>query len=117
VAVAALILSLVAMLGVVAVGVGLFLTSGYGTPGDDTVLSGHLAQAPGTDPVSSDDLAEQVSSVVEDDDWSVDQMSCPMTPRVRQGAVTVCHAQIEGDTWAVLVVFEDAQGRFVLDVV
>jgi hypothetical protein len=67
--------------------------------------------------VSSDDLAEQVSSVVEDDDWSVDDMSCPMTPRVRQGAVTVCHAQIEGDAWAVLVVFEDAQGRFVLDVV
>jgi hypothetical protein len=29
--------------------------------------------------------------------------------------VTVCHGTISGATWAVVVYFEDAQGRFTLN--
>ena len=42
-------------------------------------------------------------------------MDCPDTRKVGQGVVTVCHGQIEGDDWAVIVYFEDELGSFTLN--
>jgi hypothetical protein len=41
-------------------------------------------------------------------------MNCPDTRKVAQGVVTVCHGQIEGGDWAVVVYFEDTVGSFTL---
>jgi hypothetical protein len=44
-------------------------------------------------------------------------LSCPATPSVAQGVVSVCHATIDGDPRAVVVLFEDNAGSFTLDLI
>lgn len=83
-------------------------SSGSGTSGP---LTGRLDNPPsGT--LSPSDLQTAVTGVVQGGMGDVSGMTCPATPSVAQGVVTVCHGTVEGDEWAFAVFFEDAAGRF-----
>ena len=85
--------------------------SGWGGP-----LTGRLETAP-AHALPGSTLQSAVSKVVLEDGGNVTQLTCPATPSVAQGVVTVCHATIDSDPWAVVVLFEDTDGRFTLDLI
>jgi hypothetical protein len=103
-----LIVSVVALIGVAAVAV-FTLGSGGSYP-----LTGQLETAPASAPLSGPQLVEVLTDVIEEDGGEVTQLKCPATPRVDQGVVTVCHGSIDDEDWAIVVYFEDTQGRFTL---
>ena len=41
-------------------------------------------------------------------------ISCPSTPKVAQDVTTVCHGDVDGEEWAFVVFFEDAEGHYTL---
>lgn len=59
-------------------------------------------------------LAAEIERRVSDDGGDPDGIVCPATPRVAQDVTTVCHGDVDGDEWAFVVFFEDAQGRYTL---
>jgi hypothetical protein len=85
--------------------------SGWGAP-----LTGRLDSAPNA-ALGGGTLQSAVSKVILEDGGGVTQLTCPATPSVGQGVVTVCHATIDGDPWAVVVLFEDTDGSFTLDLI
>ncbi|HSR25423.1 MAG TPA: DUF4333 domain-containing protein, partial [Candidatus Eisenbacteria bacterium] len=114
-AIASLVVSLVALVGVVLIGAWLFL-SGAPLPGDSrSTLTGKLPAMTAGAALAGKDLSAAVSARIQDDGGDVARMDCPDTPKVDQGVVTVCHGSISGETWAVVVYFEDTRGHFTLD--
>lgn len=114
-AITAVVLSAVALLGVLIVGVGLLIAMAPADEGAGAVpLTGQLATSTHGARVTGDTLAEAVSARITDDGGDVSRMDCPQTPKVGQGIVTVCHGVIDHGDWAVVVYFEDADGRFTL---
>jgi hypothetical protein len=116
-AVASLVMSAAALVGVLLIGAWL-LFSGAPLPGDDaTPLTGQIASARPGSALPGAELSDAVRQRVEEDGGGgdVSGMACPQTPSVDQGIVTVCHGTISGAAWAVVVYFEDAQGRFTLN--
>lgn len=115
-AITALVLSAVALLGVLAVAVGLMFAM---APADDGFSSGPLTGQLSTSThgggVTGDTLAEAVGDRITQDGGDVSRMDCPETPKVGQGIVTVCHGVISMSDWAVVVYFEDEEGRFTLE--
>ena len=63
-------------------------------------------------PYSGELLAAEVRRVFEYDGWSVDSMSCPLTPRVDANAETTCHGVVDDYEEDVTVRFVDAEGHF-----
>lgn len=114
-AIASLVISIIALLGVVCVAAWM-LFAGAPLPGSggERPLTGQVAPT-STGGVSGSDLSSAVSARVRDDGGDVTAMRCPDTRAIQQGVVTVCHGTISGDEWAVVVYFEDAQGRFTLE--
>jgi uncharacterized protein DUF4333 len=111
VAVAALVVAVIALLGVIAVGVfAVAVLGGGGEP-----LTGRLPAVSPRAPLSGSALADAVSDRITKDGGDVGRVRCPETAKVAQGTVTVCHATIDDGDWAVVVFFEDAQGTFTLD--
>ena len=128
-AIASFVLSLLAVVGVLLFGLGALdrpasatssADSSSADPGPDPngMSSGPLT---GNAPVQAGkslpgaDLANAVEHRIHDDGAKDISMDCPDTRKVAQGVVTVCHGQIEGEDWAVVVYFEDDLGRFTLN--
>lgn len=111
-AVAALVVAIIALLGVVVVGIMLAVTTlgGAGEP-----LTGRVSGVSAGSPLTGATLAGAVTTRIHDDGGHVDQITCPDLKTVAQGTVTVCHATIDGGNWAVVVFFEDAQGTYTLN--
>ena len=101
---AALFVALVALV------VAVVLTSG----GRGGPLTGRVAEGTATGPLEGVVLEGTVTQVISDDGGDVGRVSCPGTPSVRQGVVTVCHGQVDGEEWAFVVLFEDEDARFTL---
>ncbi|HEX8972052.1 DUF4333 domain-containing protein [Oryzihumus sp.] len=110
-AVVSLVASLLALLGVLLIAGFLFLN---GSSGPSGTLTGQVTLSRTGGPLAGRDLSSTVGTVVAHDGGDVTGMRCPATPRVDQGVVTVCHGTISGETWAVVVFFEDPTGRFTL---
>ncbi|WP_375431526.1 DUF4333 domain-containing protein [uncultured Friedmanniella sp.] len=111
----ALLVAVVALVVVLVGGAGLGPGEGGGS-GWNAPLTGRLDSAP-TNDLAGGTLQSAVSQVILEDGGNVTQLTCPATPSVAQGVVTVCHATIDGDPWAVVVLFEDADGTFTLDLI
>lgn len=114
-AVAALVMSIIALVCVVGMG-ALAVLSGGG-PGASTPLTGTLPSGAKVAPLSGADLSRTVTARIAEDGGTVDEMQCPATPKIGQGVVTVCHGTVDGADWAVVVYFEDAIGSFTLAMV
>lgn len=119
--VVAVVLASLALLLAIAAGVAV-MAGGDGGAGDDegmgfdVPLTGRLESAPRA-ALSGPTLQSAVSKVIIEDGGDVTQLTCPATASVAQGVVTVCHATITGDSWAVVVLFEDSDGSFTLDLI
>jgi hypothetical protein len=101
-----IVLSALALLGVISLAF-----SGALDAGGDAPLTGQLDPAP-SGALRGDTLVDDLSAVIRDDGGDVSDLRCPDTPSVQQGVVTLCHGTISGAAWAVAVFFEDSQGRF-----
>jgi Domain of unknown function (DUF4333) len=112
--VAALVTSIVA-LGAVILLAGWLAVTGTLFPTGGSTLTGTLPRDPAGAELAGTDLAAAVTDRITEDGGDVSGMKCPDTPTVDQGIVSVCHGSISGDPWAVVVFFEDARGRFLLD--
>jgi hypothetical protein len=110
-AITAIVLSSLALLGVL--GLGGFLVvgmvSGAGMP---YALNGSITVV--DKGVQGPDLEAELRRIVEDDGGFVDQVECPQRSQVGQGLVTVCHGSVDGYDWTGVVVFEDDDGSFIL---
>ena len=110
-----IVVSAIALIGVAALAI-LGGVGGEGSLGDDSLggsapLTGQVQVTPsGT--VAGSELSKIVEKVVIDDGGDVAELRCPDTSQLKQGAVTVCHGTISSEAWAIVVVFEDADGNF-----
>lgn len=59
-------------------------------------------------------LAAEISRQVTDEGGDPEGITCPATVKVAQDVTTVCHGEVDGDEWAFVVFFEDAEGRYTL---
>ena len=109
-AITAIVLSGLALLGVLAMAAFFFVAATAGSGG--YVLSGEVTVI---DKGASDgDLQQSLITAIEDDGGSVDELSCPLRSQVGQGLVTVCHGSVDGFDWTGVVVFEDDKGSFIV---
>ena len=120
--IASFVLSIVAVVGVLLIGLMLLASpAGPDAALPDDVDSGPIVpltgsvSAPAGRSLPGDDLANAVEQRIHDDGAGDVEMDCPDTRKVGQGVVTVCHGQIEGDDWAVIVYFEDELGSLTLN--
>jgi len=109
-AIAAVVMSGLALLGVL--GFGLFMGVGMATA-PSLVLQGDVTPTGTT--VAGTELESALTRAVEDDGGQVDEISCPDTSAVGQGLVTVCHGSVDGFDWTGVVVFEDESGTFIVN--
>lgn len=107
-AIAAVAMSTLALLGVLAFAALLFLGPGGGS----WALSGEVTPASGA--VTAQALEDELGSVLEEDGAVVDELTCPSSSPVGQGEVTVCRGDVDGADWIGIVVFESDSGEFVL---
>lgn len=108
--VVSLVVSALALIGVVGLAAALGASGAFGA-GGQAPLTGQLSSEPvGT--LRGDALVRDLTGVINDDGGDVSDLRCPDTPSVQQGVVTVCHGTISGGAWAVAVFFDDSQGRF-----
>jgi hypothetical protein len=104
-----LILSAMALIGVL--GITVWVTMGESV---SATLTGQVRADASNDPVSGQDLQAAVRDVLERDGADVSILTCPDTPQLKQGVVSVCHGTMDGDSWAFVVFVEDTQGHFTL---
>ena len=98
-AIASLILSFLALVGVLAVA-GWMFVSGTPLPGETkSPLSGELQAVPTNRTLEGARLAAAVSATVENNLGEVSNLTCADTARLTQGVVTVCHGFSGGDPW------------------
>ena len=108
-AITAIVLSGLALLGVLALAA--FILVGSGASGG-WVLSGEVT--PIDKGVTDVALQDSLASVIREDGGSVDKLECPPRSQVGQGLVTVCHGSVDGWDWTGVVVFEDDEGTFIV---
>jgi|GEM_PF-2412652 len=115
-AITAVVLSALALLGVLVLAVVVLANQAPAEqdPGSGP-LTGQLAASPHGGAVTGDTLAEAVTARITQDGGEVSRMDCPATAKAGQGIVTVCHGVISQSDWAVVVYFEDKDGRFTLE--
>lgn len=109
-AITAIVLSGLALLSVLAMAA--FLILGPLMGGGHYVLYGEVAASGGA--VTDVVLQDALNSALEDEGSTVDELTCPGESKVGQGLVTVCHGSVDGFDWTGIVVFEDADGTFVV---
>jgi hypothetical protein len=114
-AITSLVLSALAMLGVIALAAWLLIAGPLGNTGTSGPLTGQLPQPVAQGVLAGGDLSKAVSARIDQDGGDVSRMACPSTPRVTQGVVTVCHGVVSGSDYAIVVYFEDEQGHFTLN--
>ena len=105
-AVASLVMSAAALVGVLLIGGRLFF-SGAPLPGDDAAPLTGRSPPPAPAARSPVRSCRTRSGSGSEDGGDVSGMACPQTPSVGQGVVTVCHGSNQRSTWAVVVYFED----------
>lgn len=110
-AITALVLGALALL--VAIGTAAMLVGAASSGGPGGALSGQVT--PVDKSVAGNDLQAELTKVLKDAGSSVDTLRCPDTSPVGQGLVTVCKGSVDGYDWTGIVVFEDAEGTFVLN--
>jgi hypothetical protein len=110
-AVAAVVMSALSLLGVLVLGI-LFATGPGGGAGSD-LLEGSVSAPSGT--VDGKALAASVRRIVTDDGGDVTKLTCPASTTIAAGTVVVCRGRVSDADWAMLVVFEDAEGSFVVN--
>jgi hypothetical protein len=108
-ATAAIVMSGLALLGILALLAFIFL--GPSAPGT-YVLTGEVTVV--DKGASHSDLQQALITAIENDGGSVDEIVCPERSQVGQGLVTVCHGSVDGFDWTGVVVFEDAEGSFIV---
>ena len=109
-AVTAIVLSGLALLGVLAMAV--FFFAGPMLGGGSYVLTGEVTVVDKGASYSA--LQDALVAAIEDDGGSVDEIVCPERSQVGQGLVTVCHGSVDGFDWTGVVVFEDDEGSFIV---
>lgn len=109
-ALTAIVLSGLALLGVLAMAAFFFVGPFMG--GGSYVLAGEVTVV--DKGASHSDLQESLVTAIEDDGGSVDEIVCPERSQVGQGLVTVCHGSVDGFDWTGVVVFEDDEGTFIV---
>lgn len=117
-AITSLVLSALALLGVIAVAVLVLVGAGpsnAGPAGSGGPLTGQLAASTSGGRLAGTQLAHAVSTRIDQDGGNVTLMNCPDTAKVGQGVVTVCHGVVSTSEYAIVVYFEDRDGRFTLD--
>ena len=110
-AITAVVLSALALL--VALGVAALLVGGSSSAPPSGALSGRVT--PVDKGVGGSDLQAELTTIITHDGSSVDTITCPARSEVGQGLVTVCKGSVDGYDWTGIVVFEDAEGGFVLN--
>jgi hypothetical protein len=108
-AIAAVIMAALALLGVLGLGIATFVGSELAP---SWVLTGDVQPVNGSTTASA--LQHELTRLLEDDGSFVDDVTCPDSSPVDQGAVTVCHGQVDGWDWTGIVYFEDGGGAFTL---
>jgi len=117
-AITSLVLSALAVLGVIAVAVLVMVRTdpnNGGPAGSGGPLTGQLAASTSGGRLAGPQLAHAVSTRIDQDGGNVTLMNCPDTAKVGQGVVTVCHGVVSSSEYAIVVYFEDKDGRFTLD--
>ncbi len=114
-AIASFVLSALALVGVLAVAAWVIFVGPGGGSGASVPLTGQLPRSAAGAALAGSDLSAAVTARVRQDGGDVADMTCPRTPKVGQGVVTVCHGVISGSDYAVVVYFETADGRFTLE--
>jgi hypothetical protein len=110
--IAAFVLSVISFLGVL--GICAFIALGVAGGEGMVPLTGEVTVAAGQ-PLPGEDLAHAIEQRIIDDGAVDVALECPDTPKVDQGVVTVCHGDIDGGEWAVIVYFEDELGTYTLN--
>ncbi len=116
-AITSLVLSALALVGVIGVAVLVLVRTGAndaGPAGSSGPLTGKLAALTSGGPVAGTQLAHAVSARIDQDGGNVTLMNCPDTAKVGQGVVTVCHGVVSSSEYAIVVYFEDKDGGFTL---
>lgn len=123
-AIAALVISLVALIGVGVVGLASFAFVGMGLPMPDDAemvgggpLTGRVSSASPGSTLPGMELSHAVTDLLEKDGAWVENVTCPDVPKVDQGVVTVCHGSMFDEESAFVLYFEDSQGQFTLDII
>lgn len=109
-AITAIVLSGLALLGVLAMAA--IFVIGPLVGGGGYVLYGEVDPL-GTS-VSDVVLQEAIGTALEDQGSMADELECPAQSTVGQGLVTVCHGSVDGFDWTGVVVFEDDEGTFIV---
>lgn len=118
-AIAALVLSILALLGTVGTGVlilvvGVLASGGPVGGTDGYTLLGTAGGVVAGQSYPGSDLADEVQRVLENDYATVDEMTCPDTAVADAGSETFCHGVIDGTDGSVVVTFTDSRGHFEL---
>jgi hypothetical protein len=123
-AIAALVISVVALIGVGVVGLASFAFVGMGLPMPDDAemvgggpLTGKVSAAAAGATLAGVELSHAVTDLLEKDGAWVENVTCPDVPMVDQGVVTVCHGSMFDEESAFVVYFEGSQGQFTLDII
>lgn len=114
-AIAGFVMSALALVGVLAIGAWLALVGPGDSQGSTQPLTGQLSRFSAGSALVGTDLSAAVTTRIDEDGGDVTEMTCPRTPKVGQGVVTVCHGVISGAPYAVVVYFETPTGRFTLE--
>jgi hypothetical protein len=109
-AVAAVVMAALSLLGVLGLGAAMLL----GAPGigPSWTLQGEVPPVNGG--TSAVALERELRSLMEEDGSAVDEVRCPESTPVAQGAVAVCHGSVDEWEWTGVVHFEDDTGTFTL---
>jgi hypothetical protein len=124
-AIASFVLSLVALVGVVFIGLVPFLGAAIFASSDPFMedmgspvpATGELPPGHEGGRLEGADLSAAIADLTEQSIGDVTELKCPNTPAVDQGVVTVCHGSLFGEPMSLIVIFENKQGRFTLDTV
>jgi len=113
-AIAGVALAGVALLGVLLLAVFVLATSpDPGGSGGWGPTRGTVAPSSGSS-LDGPSLAAEIERQVTDEGGAPEGITCPSTPKGAQDVTTVCHGDVDGEEWAFVVFFEDAEGRYTL---
>lgn len=112
-AITAIVLSTLALLGVVviaALGALMFFAGGF----DNYTLHGRAETSHGQ--VGHNELELAIRKAIEDDGGAPSEIECPETSKAGTGLSVMCDTTIDDAGWVAVVVFADDQGEFALTV-
>ncbi|WP_182377405.1 DUF4333 domain-containing protein [Nocardioides sp. WS12] len=109
-AITAIVLSALALLGVVIIGAVVAFMIFAATGFDNYVLYGSAETSQGQ--VAESALEPALRKAIEDDGGTPTMVECPETSKVGPGLSVICDMTIDDIGWVAVVVFADNQGEF-----